>query len=79
MSRRARGDELGKAKPSHGVQHRLHVPMVKRGDGLEGLARRHELLAFEHLARGRDRFRGQLREVGQGAGFDLTALAIAFT
>ena len=53
--------------------------MVLRGDGLKGVVGLDELLALEYLAQRLDRFRGQLGEVGQGAGLDLAALAIALS
>ena len=72
-----RRDETGKAQPSHGLEHGLHVPVLERGNGSEGLARLDKLVAVEHAAQGGNRFWGQLGEIGQGAGLDLAAFAIA--
>ena len=77
LGRGARPDEVGEAQPPHGLQHRLHVSMVERGEGLEGVRRVDELLALEHPAHRFHGFWGELGEVGQGAGLDLAVFAVA--
>ena len=54
------------------------MAVVGGGDGLEGVAGGDQLLALEGAAQHLDGIVGELGQIGQGAGFDLAVLAVAF-
>ena len=54
------------------------MAMREAADNLQGVFRRHQELAPEYTSQVRELGRRPIREIGQGPGFDLSALAVAF-
>ena len=54
------------------------MAMREAADNLKGVFRRHQELATEYTSQGVELGWRPIREIGQGPGFDLPALAVAF-
>ena len=54
------------------------MAMREAADNLKGVFRRHQEIATEYTPQGVELGRRPIREIGQGPGFDLPALAVAF-